>query len=1018
MASADEKLIIQIELDDGSVQEAFLSIEKGGERASRKVSEAFSNSSGIDGINESLKELNRSIKESSDANVAAIKSTSNFSENLALLGVGITGVAAGLFLLSGSALKTLGVAAFASNRTIVGLVDNLLILTATSGLGSVAASGLGASFASVASSLGAVSAGAAVAVSAIVFALAKLGDGVRALGSRIVEFAKSSVASFSEFQQASVFLNNIVKNFNVVTDGAVGSTQSWTAEIERLSRQLGLSQTALSKSAAEIIQVTSRLGLNEQQMRKLIQVSAEYAQINGKDVFNTTVALVSALNGNSQAVLQYGIKLTEASNIVFGFKSGLQDSFSTLSEGEKVQVRFNNLLSQYAGVAGIAAATSGTLANQANRLESNLETLNARFGRGAAVIENWQVLNLLANTAVESLNENVVTAAGFISALSGRFLQGAGIVLKYGISLFSAVRFFQLFEAALSSIFVQNFFNRQFSILGNSIAGLARSASRGTVDLTSFVGIVKTLTSILQARSAQIFQFFTGIQVASVSFSAIGAALTGRLIGAFQALVGIVSAAGLAIAPFLLKLGLIAGAVFLVVEALKVVEAQTGVFSGLLSSLKEIFGGVAEAGGAVASLIGKVLAPVFNGFAALLDRTVGFIAFLIAGFFELVTAIASVIPGFNTLFDGLEQANQRLTVFRQNIVSTGFSAKEFGKTISASVIEANNAVKALNFEKLADIRQRVFDLEAGERGKLNKALFDDVQAIAAAAEQGLLSSAEAGRQITVLSNEYWKQVAEIRKKGLSELQSDIDGLKRELETVGLSELEQVTQVENQRIQILQQARAQGLVNKAEFEALFTKIQQDASEQRQAIIEKETFTWNDALKEISDSAVRFGPLISGVVQRIGAAFVQGSNAFSDFRAFIFNIFGDILIQVGFAVAGIGKAIEALKAAFASFSGGFAIGAGLALIALGGLLKASAGTLGSAAAAGAAGNIGPGGNTPTFPVVETLPPIESARQGTEVNINIEGNVLDRRDTGLAIAEVLQEFFDTNNGVLVRT
>ena len=153
-----------------------------------------------------------------------------------------------------------------------------------------------------------------------------------------------------------------------------------------------------------------------------------------------------------------------------------------------------------------------------------------------------------------------------------------------------------------------------------------------------------------------------------------------------------------------------------------------------------------------------------------------------------------------------------------------------------------------------------------------------------------------------------------------------------------------------------------------------------------------------------------------VSRIGAALNQGGSAFGDFTKVVLNILGDLAIQIGGELVAIGLGIEALRTSLATLTGGTAIAAGLALIALGGLLKSFGGTGLSAQGAGASTPDTGGGFAPTSPVLEDQP--ANARRQTEVNINIEGNILDRRDSGLEIARVLQEYFDTNNGVLVNS
>lgn len=157
----------------------------------------------------------------------------------------------------------------------------------------------------------------------------------------------------------------------------------------------------------------------------------------------------------------------------------------------------------------------------------------------------------------------------------------------------------------------------------------------------------------------------------------------------------------------------------------------------------------------------------------------------------------------------------------------------------------------------------------------------------------------------------------------------------------------------------------------------------------------------------------GAGISKTVQDVTNALRSGQNAFSAFAKSILGVFGDLAIQLGqfFIIQGI--AVDALKA----ISGAGAIAAGIALVALGTLLKGAAGgggglTTPSGAAAGDAGLIGGGGLVTD---VDEADEVEQ-RDQTKVALNIQGDVLDSRETGLRIVEILNESFDSRGTVLV--
>lgn len=156
--------------------------------------------------------------------------------------------------------------------------------------------------------------------------------------------------------------------------------------------------------------------------------------------------------------------------------------------------------------------------------------------------------------------------------------------------------------------------------------------------------------------------------------------------------------------------------------------------------------------------------------------------------------------------------------------------------------------------------------------------------------------------------------------------------------------------------------------------------------------------------------------SQTIAAMGAALAKGENAFSAFAKTALNVLGDFSIQLGTMIISSALAIDALKKSILSFGGvGIAIAAGAALIAVGGALKAFSG--GPESAVGAPGT-SPNAPVPVAPVEDLPTPdqvVDAAPKGPSIVLNIQGNVLDRRETGLEIAEVLRETFLTNDIVL---
>lgn len=152
---------------------------------------------------------------------------------------------------------------------------------------------------------------------------------------------------------------------------------------------------------------------------------------------------------------------------------------------------------------------------------------------------------------------------------------------------------------------------------------------------------------------------------------------------------------------------------------------------------------------------------------------------------------------------------------------------------------------------------------------------------------------------------------------------------------------------------------------------------------------------------------------------GAALVQSGNSAAEFGKAFLSIIGGVLQQLGQGYILQGIAISANP---------LTPGAGSGLITAGVALSVFGGALGALGSGGGFGGPGTGGGTtggvastpsePISPINQAPEPEETAPEAAKTNINltINGNVLDRRETGLEIAQILEEQF-AEQGLTIR-
>ena len=150
---------------------------------------------------------------------------------------------------------------------------------------------------------------------------------------------------------------------------------------------------------------------------------------------------------------------------------------------------------------------------------------------------------------------------------------------------------------------------------------------------------------------------------------------------------------------------------------------------------------------------------------------------------------------------------------------------------------------------------------------------------------------------------------------------------------------------------------------------------------------------------------------------GGALAKGENAFAAFGKSILSSMGQMLIQFGSMLVTIGFGLSTVPFLF-GLQGPAAIAAGIAAIVAGGALTALGGG-GGGSSAGASGSSA-GGSTDVAPIGDSLSNIqdvEAQEPNTQVTVVVQGNILDRRETGLEIAEVINEVFSTNGITIAR-
>lgn len=779
--------------------------------------------------------------------------------------------------------------------------------------------------------------GLSLGIAALIYGISHLAT---SLGDYLVAAFDKTIEKFAKLENQTIIYNNTIENFNRITNGATGSVDQFNDKINYLSDSLNISIYDLQKAAVEIVSVGSKLGLTSGQMEELLQISSEYAKLNKEDVYNASVKFGSALNGNSQAVLGYGIKLGEANLQQHLFKEGSNKLFGKMSENQKVQERYNYLVEQYAGIAGIAAKAADSFSGQNERLNVSIEKIQASLGAGVAKIENLNILTYLANKAVSLFSGSVYEAIGFIGDLGARLLQVIGTLISFTSKVYLAYYAFNLLKTLLQSETYLVILNKNITILGTSIAQLALKSGYSIKDLQTLGGVVSLFSRTVINAFSGIMGAMAGTGAASAGFGAVATGIFTRITIAARAL-GTVLLTVIRGPFFLISIAVTAAILLFnqVANAFSAVEAKTGALSQAWEALVSVFNDAKS----VFDPLRFFLEYIKNVALDALNRFVGLLAYGIAGVVKLAATIAQTqyIKKFfsKEALDNLTDASKKLDKFQDDLIKTGFRISE-----------------------TAD----------------------------------LPSKAKESKLIPTINPQ------------------DIINLQNQLENAGLTELQILQKTRDQRLDLINKARQEELLTEENHSNLKKLILLDYADKASKILTEE----QKLIKQKNDSinsAIGSGlsSLTSNLAQQWGATLVGLGNSWEDFGKIVLGILGDLMIQVGTAIVVASTAVEAFKTTLTTLFGGFGIAGGLALIALGGALKAF-GSGGLAGPAVSGGTTGGGGSTSTTAITQK-PEVEQQKAGPTINVNIQGDVLDSDEAGLRVIDLISKAYSQQGAVI---
>lgn len=256
--------------------------------------------------------------------------------------------------------------------------------------------------------------------------LKSLSDMVGDIKPKLKSLAMAVTAAFSvkklvDFGRQSIETASDLAEVQNVVDTAFGeSKQKMEDFADTAVKTYGISKLTAKQTGSNFMAMAAGMGLANDSASDmavaLTGLSADMASFYnvGQDVAST--ALKSIFTGETETLKQFGIVMTDANLQAYALSKGITKSTADMSQAEKVQLRYNYVMSQTALAQGDFAKTSDSWANQTRILSEQWKEFGATIG---TVLMNVLLPAVKAINSV--LSQLISLAQGAARALSKAF---------------------------------------------------------------------------------------------------------------------------------------------------------------------------------------------------------------------------------------------------------------------------------------------------------------------------------------------------------------------------------------------------------------------------------------------------------------------------------------------------------------------------------------------------------------------------------------------------------------------
>tara|TARA_R100000231_G_scaffold29517_4_gene26176 strand:- start:762 stop:2726 length:1965 start_codon:yes stop_codon:yes gene_type:complete len=257
-------------------------------------------------------------------------------------------------------------------------------------------------------------------------ALKKVGSRLNQFGQRASKLGKElstklSLPLLAAGGAAIKFASDFNESLNKV-DVAFGKSQDHVKDFAKTAlRQFGIAEGSALDMAALFGDMATSMGLTQESAAgmstELVGLAGDLASFKNIDIEQATTALAGVFTGETESLKRLGIVMTEVNLKQFAMEKGLNANIKSMTQAEKVALRYQFIMSKTSNAQGDFARTGGGAANQMRIFQEALKQLAANFGQ--ILLPTFTKILLKLNAFIIRISEMTPETKKFVAIVGG-----------------------------------------------------------------------------------------------------------------------------------------------------------------------------------------------------------------------------------------------------------------------------------------------------------------------------------------------------------------------------------------------------------------------------------------------------------------------------------------------------------------------------------------------------------------------------------------------------------------------